>query len=197
MLAPLIIHDERDRAGEQEVVLMLNDFSFTPPEEIFAGLKKGSNMPKMAGPAPSMAAMTRAAQAASAPDLNDVKYDAFLANDRTLGDPEVVKVEPGGPVLLRVINGSSMSNYHLQLGQLKGELIAVDGFQTEPMMASRFSIAVAQRHPACASSRARRPSGARRAGRRPTPDGHRAGRRRRGNTPHRRDHRHAVARSDA
>jgi len=33
MLAPLIIHDERDRAGEQEVVLMLNDFSFTPPEE--------------------------------------------------------------------------------------------------------------------------------------------------------------------
>ena len=33
MLAPLIIHDERDRAGEQEVVLMHNDFSFTPPEE--------------------------------------------------------------------------------------------------------------------------------------------------------------------
>jgi FtsP/CotA-like multicopper oxidase with cupredoxin domain len=145
MLAPLIIHDERDRAGEQEVVLMLNDFSFTPPEEIFAGLKQGGNMPKMAGPVQSMAPMTRAAQAASAPDLNDVKYDAFLANDRTLGDPEVVKVEPGGHVLLRVINGSSMSNYHLQLGQLKGELIAVDGFQTEPMMASRFPIAVAQR----------------------------------------------------
>jgi FtsP/CotA-like multicopper oxidase with cupredoxin domain len=57
----------------------------------------------------------------------------------------VVKVEPGGHVLPRVINGSSMSNYHLQLGQLKGELIAVDGFQTEPMMASRFPIAVAQR----------------------------------------------------
>jgi len=145
MLAPLIIHDERDRAGEQEVVLMLNDFSFTPPEEIFAGLKKGSNMPKMAGPSPSMSPMTRAAQAASAPDLNDVKYDAFLANDRTLRDPEVVKVEPGGHVLLRVINGSSMSNYHLQLRQLNGELIAVDGFQIEPMTASRFPIAVAQR----------------------------------------------------
>jgi FtsP/CotA-like multicopper oxidase with cupredoxin domain len=41
----------------------------------------------------------------------------------------VVKVEPGGHVLLRKINGSSMSNYHLQLGQLKGELIAVDGFR--------------------------------------------------------------------
>jgi hypothetical protein len=27
------------------------------------------------------------------PDLNDVKYDAFLANDRTLADPDVVKVD--------------------------------------------------------------------------------------------------------
>src|SRR6516225_10208978 len=144
MLAPLIIHDERDRAGEQEVVLMLNDFRFTPPEEIFAGLKKGTNMPKMAGPAPSMPAMTRAAQAASAPDLNDVKYDAFLANDRTLGDPEVVKVEPGGRVLLRVINSSSMSAFHVDLGPLDGELIAVDGFRIAPVVARRFPIAVAQ-----------------------------------------------------
>jgi FtsP/CotA-like multicopper oxidase with cupredoxin domain len=144
MLAPLIIHDDRDRPGEQEVVLMLNDFSFTPPEEIFAGLKKGGSMPKMASMATPPAAMIGTAQAAG-PDLNDVKYDAFLANDRTLADPEVIKVEPGGKVLLRVINGSSMSNYHLDLGQLKGELIAVDGFRTAPVMASRFPIAVAQR----------------------------------------------------
>ena len=34
MLAPLIIHDDRDRPGEHEVVLMLNDFSFTPPEDL-------------------------------------------------------------------------------------------------------------------------------------------------------------------
>ena len=38
-----------------------------------------------------------------------------------------------------------MSNYHLELGQLKGELIAVDGFRTAPVMAGRFPIAVAQR----------------------------------------------------
>src|SRR5215813_9049975 len=134
MLAPLIIHDGRERAGEQEVVLMLNDFSFTPPDEIFAGLKKKSgSMPNMAGRTPQT------------PDLNDVRYDAFLANDRTLADPDVITVEPHGRVLLRVINGSSMSNYHLDLGQLKGELIAVDGFRCEPLTASRFPIAVAQR----------------------------------------------------
>src|SRR6516225_9559549 len=140
MLAPLIIHDGRGR-GAQEVVVMLNDFSFTPPEQIFADLKKGGSMPNMARGAPGMAP----AGAATGPDLNDVKYDAFLANDRTLADPEVVKVEPGGKVLLRIINGSSMSNFHLDLGQLKGELIAVDGFRTAPVMANRFPIAVAQR----------------------------------------------------
>ena len=72
MLAPLIIHDDRDRPGEHEVVLMLNDFSFTPPEEIFAGLKKGGSIPKMASMATPPAAMIGTAQAAG-PDLNDVK----------------------------------------------------------------------------------------------------------------------------
>jgi FtsP/CotA-like multicopper oxidase with cupredoxin domain len=77
--------------------------------------------------------------------LNDVKYDAFLANDRTLGDPEVVRVEPGGRVLLRAINSSSMSAFHVDLGELDGELIAVDGFEVAPVAGKRFPIAVAQR----------------------------------------------------
>ncbi|HEV2098015.1 MAG TPA: multicopper oxidase family protein [Stellaceae bacterium] len=134
MAAPLIIHDQRDRRDQQEVVLMLADFGFTPPQQIFEDLKK----PK------KMAAMP-AAGAAAAPDLNDVKYDAFLANDRTLADPETVKVEPGAPVLLRIINSSSMSAYHIDLGQLDGELIAVDGFQVKPITGRYFPIAVAQR----------------------------------------------------
>jgi len=29
-------------------------------------------------------------------DLNDIDYEAFLANDRTLADPEVIRTEPGG-----------------------------------------------------------------------------------------------------
>src|SRR5690349_5403254 len=41
MSAPLIIRDQRDRPDQQEVILMLADFSFTPPEQIFAELKKG------------------------------------------------------------------------------------------------------------------------------------------------------------
>ena len=134
MAAPLIIHDQRDRPDQQEVIVMLADFSFTPPEQIFEALKKGAPWPSMPAPPrlpmhehgegdaacrrPMPAAMPPAWRWAPPrkPDLNDVKYDAFLANDRTLADPEVVKVEPGGRVLLRVINSSSMSAFHLDLG---------------------------------------------------------------------------------
>ena len=133
LAAPLIVSDDRDRRGQQDVVVMLADFSFTPPEQIFEGLRK------------SRMTMPAANAMPAAPDLNDVKYDAFLANDRTLADPEVIRVETGGMVLLRVINSSSMSAYHLDLGALNGELIAVDGFRVQPVTGRRFPIAVAQR----------------------------------------------------
>jgi FtsP/CotA-like multicopper oxidase with cupredoxin domain len=80
----------------------------------------------------------------SGPDLNDVQYDAFLTNSRTLADPEVIKVEPGGRVRLRIVN-ASMSAYHIDLGRLKGTLIAVDGIPVQPVRGHTFPITVAQR----------------------------------------------------
>ena len=150
MAAPLIIRDPRDRSDEQDVVVMLTDFSFTPPEQIMAQLKKGMAMPMPMGGGSSMPGMANMPGMTmggpqAAPDLNDVKYDAFLANDRTLADPDVVKVEPGGSVRLRVINSSSMSAYHIDLGRLDGELIAVDGLPVAPVKRRRFPITVAQR----------------------------------------------------
>jgi FtsP/CotA-like multicopper oxidase with cupredoxin domain len=79
------------------------------------------------------------------PDANDVNYDAYLANDRTLLDPEVVKVEKSGRVRLRIINASSGTNYFVDLGSLTGELIATDGMPVKPFRGSRFPIAIAQR----------------------------------------------------
>jgi FtsP/CotA-like multicopper oxidase with cupredoxin domain len=159
MSAPLIIHDQRNRR-DQEIVLMLSDFSFTPPQEIFDRLKQKRQVAgtpaatatvQKTGMTPAqqmvmpMAAGAMRPGAAAKPDLNDVKYDAFLANDRTLADPEVVKVEPGSRVLLRIINGSSMSAFHVDLGNLDGVLVAVDGMRTLPIAGRRFPIAVAQR----------------------------------------------------
>ncbi len=134
LAAPLIVHDPADRVrDEQEIVLLLSDYSFTSPEEIYAKLRQGQKM--------ASADM----KARSKPDANDVNYDAYLANDRTLGDPEVVKVEKGGRVRLRIINGSSGTNFFIDLGTLTGALIATDGMPIRPVQRNRFPLAIAQR----------------------------------------------------
>ena len=85
------------------------------------------------------------AQAPAAVHLNDIEYDAYLANDRTLGDPFVARVERGARVRLRIINGASATNFHIDLGALNGELIAVDGNPVRPVTGRRFGVAMAQR----------------------------------------------------
>jgi FtsP/CotA-like multicopper oxidase with cupredoxin domain len=140
LAAPLIVHGKDDQAqDEQEVILFLGDFSFTPPPEIYAKLRK----PAMSR-GKSMSA-GKSPMATDKPDANDVDYDAYLANDRTLMDPEVVSVEKNGKVRLRIINGSSGTNYFVSLGSLKGELIATDGMPVEPVSGSLFPLAIAQR----------------------------------------------------
>jgi FtsP/CotA-like multicopper oxidase with cupredoxin domain len=78
-------------------------------------------------------------------DLNDVDYDAYLANERTLADPEIVRVEPGGRVRLRLINGGSGTNFVIDCGGLTASLVAVDGQPVVPVAGSRFDLALAQR----------------------------------------------------
>ena len=132
--APLIVRDPSEAGiDRQEVVLMLHDFSFKPPQEIFADLR-GQTAAPSAMPMSGMAM-----------DLNDVAYDAFLANDRTLADPQVVQVERGGRVLLRVINAAASSNFHIDLGPASARLVAVDGQAVQPFTGSTFPLAVAQR----------------------------------------------------
>jgi FtsP/CotA-like multicopper oxidase with cupredoxin domain len=162
MTAPLIVRSaEEMRADRQEVVLMLHDFSFRTPDELLAGLTKSngsqSAMPKsgmekaMNMGSGSMGAMSSGTMGAMnmmpgmAMDLNDVDFDAFLANDRTLADPEVIRTEPGGRVLLRLINGASSSQFWIDLGALTGTVVAVDGHPVRPVRVSRLPLAMAQR----------------------------------------------------
>ena len=167
--APLIIHSAADlRADRQEIVLLLHDFSFKSPRDIFAALRKRGGMAGMGGtggvnmgghgamggmmaPGMKMGGTTAGGMASGmkagsmAMDLNDVVFDAFLANDRTLADPQVVRVAPGGRLRLRIINAAAASNFRLDLGGLAAELVAVDGHPVQPVRGSAFPIAMAQR----------------------------------------------------
>jgi len=78
-------------------------------------------------------------------DLNDVTYDAFLANRRSLSDPEIFPVTAGEPIRLRLINMSSGTNYFVSTGRLPAQAIAVDGEDVAPLVGTRFELGVAQR----------------------------------------------------
>ncbi|MCK0166705.1 multicopper oxidase domain-containing protein [Jannaschia sp. S6380] len=172
LAAPLIVESAEDASADrQTVTIMLHDFSFTPPEELLAGLRSGEmshigsgmaamHMGMVRGGDGSMAGMDHGnmntgdapamdhgniVMSGMAMDLNDIAFDAFLANDRDLSDPEIVPVERSGRVRLRIINAASSSNFWLDLGNLQGRLLAVDGNDVLPIDGTRFEIAMAQR----------------------------------------------------
>ena len=135
LAAPLIIRETGDKlVDEQEHVVMLHDFTFRDPAEILAELQGGGGM--HAGH--DMAAMGGGM-------VSDIAYDAMLANDRTLDDPEVVQSEKAGRFKLRIINGAAATNCWVDLGNIVGELIAVDGNAVYPVKGSRFPLGIAQR----------------------------------------------------
>ncbi|MCG5481062.1 MAG: multicopper oxidase domain-containing protein [Ensifer alkalisoli] len=170
LAAPLIVRDPGEaREDVQEVVVLFHDFTFRDSAEVLAGLQGGGQAAQATAQAQAApmdhAAMGHAAMGHGAPapaaagghsggggvaapagaHLNDVEYDAFLANDRTLDDPEVFRVERGGRVRLRLINGAAATNFWIDLGGLEGRLIAVDGMPVEPVRGRRFEFAIAQR----------------------------------------------------
>jgi FtsP/CotA-like multicopper oxidase with cupredoxin domain len=148
LAAPLIIRAKADLAAdEQEHVVLLQDFTFREPDDILAELKAGGGgHAAHGGGAGDMSQMDHSKMVMpTAAMINDVAFDAFLANDRTLDDPEVVRAETGGRIRLRLINGAAASNMWVDLGGLEGELIAVDGNAVEPVRGKLFPLAIAQR----------------------------------------------------
>jgi FtsP/CotA-like multicopper oxidase with cupredoxin domain len=152
LAAPLIVREsEAIRSGVQEVVILLQDFSWTDPQELYAALRKprggGMTMSGMSMPGMNKPGMNRAGPAMdmSKADLNDITFDAFLANDRTLSDPQVVAVERNAEVRLRVINAGASTNFTIDFGMLGGTLVAVDGNPVVPVQGRRFPLGIAQR----------------------------------------------------
>jgi FtsP/CotA-like multicopper oxidase with cupredoxin domain len=162
--APLIVRTSDDmRSDMQEVSIFLEDFTFRDPDDVLMSLRRGgasaaplstspNSVPNQTAAASPMDAgktmpiMSMPAQgSAMKMDLNDVEFDAYLANARTLDDPQVIRVERGGRVHLRIINGASSTNFHIDLGQLQGKIVAVDGNAISPMIGNRFGLAMGQR----------------------------------------------------
>ena len=166
LAAPLIVRRPEDlTADRQEVVMFLHDFSFKSPAEVLAEIAGDQAGAHVAGhgsgsaPAGGMAGMHgnrqggqcdtsiggMAGHGGMAMDLNDYAWDAYLANDRTLADPEVVQVERGGRVRLRVINAAAATVFWIDTGAAPAQLVAVDGEEIQPVPGNRFGLAMGQR----------------------------------------------------
>lgn len=155
LAAPLIVRSGEDLAADrQEIVLILQDFSFTSPEELMANIghgpgggamDHGSGGGMMRGMMDRMMAGDHGAMPGMEMDLNDIDFDAYLANDRTLSDPEVVRIEKGGRIKLRIINAAAATVFWIDTGGLEGRLVAVDGHAIAPISGRRFGFAMGQR----------------------------------------------------
>lgn len=159
MSAPFVVRTQDDlRMDAQEVTMILHDFTFRSPEQVMAAVTGGSmsDMPGMSaaasgdgmkdgGTAGKPAGGMAMTMSGGGEDLNDYDYDAYLANDRTLDDPQVVRTERGGRVRLRVINAAASTAFWLDFGELTGTVIAADGTPVRPVPGNRFPLAEAQR----------------------------------------------------
>ncbi len=149
LAAPLIVRSAADLiADRQDVVMFLHDFSFRPAAEVLEEITGGDG--SMAGIDMGAATLIPDAPDAMdmsgmAMDLNDFNFDAYLANDRTLNDPEVVRVENGGRVRLRIINAAAATVFWIDTGAVEGRLVAVDGHEVQPLPGRRFGLAMGQR----------------------------------------------------
>ena len=161
LAAPLIVRKPEDLATDrQEVVLFLHDFSFKAPEEVLEEITGGNgaghggghggapasgDMPAMDHSSVGSMTMGSMDMGGMAMDLNDHDWDAYLANDRTLSDPEVIPVERGGRVRLRIINAAAATVFWIDTGAAEGRLVAVDGHEIRSVSGSRFGLAMGQR----------------------------------------------------
>jgi len=167
--APMVIRSgAQSKVADAEFTIMLSDFSFTSPQDILKGLMgkaqdmSGKQQDKKMPDSKSMnmsaqkeslvvqqwdaASKRLIAQKVQAPPPDvDVKYEALLANRRTIDNPQVLEMKPGQRVLLRLIGAASATNFFIDTGKLDATIVATDGEDVQPLRGNLFQLSTAQR----------------------------------------------------
>lgn len=136
----------------REYVVLLSDWTVEDPKEIIRTLKRGNEWYSIEkGNAQSIVGALKLGMFGDyfkrellrmpPMDISDVAYDYFLAN----GSPEITfDAEPGDTILLRIINGSSMTYFYLEFSGGPLTIVSADGQDVEPVRINRLLIAVAE-----------------------------------------------------
>ena len=138
------------RGGDHIVVL--SDWTDDDPHDVLRTLKRGSEwyaIEKGSGQSIIGAArlgmlvdyFSRELQRMPPMDIADVAYDRFLAN----GKPDIeIPAAPGETVLLRIIDGSATTFFHLTYAGGPLTIVSADGQDVRPVKIERLLIGVAE-----------------------------------------------------
>jgi len=147
---------------DKDFVVVLSDWSNTPPEQIYANLKKEGDYYAPRFPLqPSLIKFIHDYRQATPMqrkqlvsdyqmmqqmrmniyDISDVAYDAFLLNGRTPKKPWTAAVSVGDVVRLRFINAAGSTIFNVKIPQTKMKIVQLDGNNIKPDTVSYFTIA--------------------------------------------------------
>jgi CopA family copper-resistance protein len=152
---PLVI----DPAGadpirsDREHVIVLSDYSFTHPHNIFRKLKQMGgyyNRQKLtAVDGEPMSALDRTEWGGMRMDPTDISdvtgtAYAFLINGHGPRDNWTALFKPGEKVRLRFVNASAMTIFNVRIPGLKLTVVQADGLPVRPVSVDEFQITVAE-----------------------------------------------------
>lgn len=138
---------------DKELVLVLSDWTNEKPNDVMRTLKRGSDWYgiKKGTSTPLNKVISRGAlgaqlnfwrQRMEGADIADIYYAAFLINGKQDGEyPEFL---PGEKVRLRIINGSSSTQFWLTFGGESPLLVSADGKDVAPIKRNKTFIAIAE-----------------------------------------------------
>lgn len=149
----LIRPKEKTLEYDQDLVLMLSDWTNENPHSVLRNLKRGNEWYQMRkGTAtPLNKVIARGAfgaqldfwrQRMGGADIADVYYPVFLINGEE--SIEYRNFNPGEKVRLRIINGSASSQFWMTFGGEAPFLVSADGMDVIPVQHSKTFIATAE-----------------------------------------------------
>jgi FtsP/CotA-like multicopper oxidase with cupredoxin domain len=146
----------------KDYVIVLSDWSDTPPEQIFANLKKNGDFYTPEFPLqPSLSRFIGDYNKSSAKqgekliddylmmqnmrmsiyDISDIAYDAFLLNGHPKADPWTATVKVGDVVRLRFIGAGGSTIFHVKIPGASMEVVHIQGHDVEPYFVKDFTLA--------------------------------------------------------
>jgi CopA family copper-resistance protein len=138
---------------DKELVLMLSDWTNEKPKDVMRNLKRGSEWYgiKKGTSTPLNQVIGRGAlgaqidfwrQRMEGADIADIYYPAFLVNGKQVA--EYPDFKPGEKVRLRIIDGSSSTQFWMTFGGETPLLVSADGLDVEPIKRNKTFIAIAE-----------------------------------------------------